>query len=295
MKNASFLIASCILLSFLIPFSVNLTKTRENPGEFMLKTENNGEMVEMSLEDYVLCVLRQEVPSYYEKEALKAQAVAIRSYALRKFTNTSHLCTDFKHCMAYLSRGDAMKKWGKDFKRFESIYKNAVEETKNQVLYYNNEIANTVFFAISSGRTENAEDVWGGKVPYLVSTESKEDLSAERLESRVEFDLNEFREKLGVSFVNVTSVERTESGMVKTMTISDKTFKGNEIRSLFSLRSANFEIEVTDKVIFKVKGYGHGVGMSQNGANECAKKGMNYKDILFKYYKGTRLVDLFEK
>ncbi len=302
LKNEGFYVATCILMSIIIPFTAFLLKKESKKTEYItinvLDSENN-KIKKMKLEDYILGVLRQEVPASYEKEALKAQAVAIRSYTLRKKETKAHenadVCTSFVHCMAYMSEADAMKKWGKKFNELNSIYKNAVKETKNQVLKYNEEIANTVFFAISSGKTENSADVWGGNVPYLISVDSNEDKNATGFESVKEVTINEFKEKLGVGRTVVNSTERSEGGAVKNITVDGKEFKGSEIRSVFSLRSANFEIEIKDKITFKVKGYGHGVGMSQNGANECAKKGMNYKEILYKYYNGTTLIDLFSK
>ena len=300
LKNAGFCILSCILLSILIPFAVVLFKPKPPETEVLtIKVEDEGKVYEMDFEEYVLCVLRKEVPASYEREALKAQAVAIRSYALRKIKSGAHenadVCTSFAHCMAYLSHQGAKEKWGDKFEEINNKYEKAVKETKNQVLEYGGEVANTVFFAISSGRTENAFDVWGGNVPYLVSVDSSEDINSNGFESNVEVSENEFKEKLGIEKISVGSIERGEGGGVKNICISGKIFKGSEIRMLFSLRSANFEIETGDNIVFKVKGYGHGVGMSQNGANECAKKGMKYEEILCKYYTGTNLVDLFKK
>ncbi len=300
LKNASFYIISCILLSLFIPFAVFWMRN-EPPvdKDYIIKVEDVqlNRVYEMSLEDYVLCVLRQEVPASFEKEALKSQAVAIRSYALRKIKSGTHenadVCTSYAHCMAYLSEQNAKEKWGEKFNRFNDKYKQAVNETKNQVLEYDGEVANTVFFAISSGRTENAADVWGGNVPYLISVDSSEDINADGFKSVVEVSQNEFKKTLDIDEIKTGEISRGEGGTVKNIFISGKNFKGSEIRKLFSLRSSNFEINVSDSVKFTVKGYGHGVGMSQNGANECAKKGMKYDEILFKYYTGTKLVDLF--
>ncbi len=300
LKNASFCVVSCILLTILIPFFVFLSKDKPPAKEEItleIYDETLNEVYEMGLEDYVLCVIRKEVPSGYHAEALKAQAVAIRSYALKKAGNNSHnnadLCTSFSCCMAFLSDKEAEEKWGDDFEKINSIYKKAVAETKGQILKYEGEIANTVFFAISSGKTENSKDVWGGEVPYLVSVDSSEDLTAEGFESVLEITEEEFKNKLNVENGLVGEIERSEGGSVRKIKIGGKSFSGSEIRKIFGLRSANFEIERANSIKFKVKGYGHGVGMSQNGANECAKKGMAYEEILYKYYQGTLLVDLF--
>ena len=301
MKNAGFFILSCILLSILIPLCVVFTKNKPEQEEkniIKLEKEDNS-IVEIPLEEYVLCVLRKEVPALYEEEALKAQAVAVRSYALRKIESNAHeegdLCTLFSHCMAYMDEEDAKEKWGENFDEYNEKMKKAVSDTKNKVLIHENQIANTVFFAVSSGRTESAVDVWGGKVPYLVSVDSSEDINAKGFESEVKVPAEEFKSKLQLESVKIESVTRTEGGSVKKIRISGRDFDGKAIRSLFGLRSANFEISSGEEIVFKVKGYGHGVGMSQNGANECAKKGMNFEEILAKYYPGTQLVDLFEK
>ena len=300
-KNAGFFILSCILLSILIPLCVVITKNKpEREERIIIKLEKeDNSIVEIPLEEYVLCVLRREVPALYEEEALKAQAVAIRSYALRKTESNTHekgdLCTLFSHCMAYMDEEEAKEKWGEKFYEYNEKMKKAVSDTQNKVLFYENQIANTVFFALSSGRTEDAADVWGGKVPYLVSVDSIEDVNAKGFESEVKVSAAEFKNKLKLESVNIESVTRTEGGSVKKIRISGKDFEGKDIRSIFGLRSANFEISSGEEIVFKVKGYGHGVGMSQNGANENAKNGMNFEEILAKYYPGTQLVDLFEK
>lgn len=282
-----------ILIIYIIPLSTLITKKEKKifKGETIAVFDADTEEVfSVPLEEYVLKVLSKEMPASFEKEALKAQAVAIRTYTLKKkqTKNEKHpkatVCTDSNHCMAYLK--DEINK------EYREKLESAVKETEGQVLMFENEYASTVFHAISSGKTENSQDIWGGQVPYLVSVESTEDKNVKDYETKVTVSYNDLITKLGAKDFEkvIGKEERTESGTVKTITLCEKEFTGAKIRELFNLRSSNFKIEEKDgEYVFTVYGYGHGVGMSQYGANSYAKMGYSYEEILEHYYPGTIL------
>ncbi len=282
-----------ILLIYIIPLSTLITKKEKkifNGETISVYDTDTDEVLKVSLEEYVLKALSKEMPASFEKEALKAQAVAIRTYTLKKkqTKNEKHenavVCTDSNHCMAYMKEEIEEK--------YREKLEGAVLETSGQVLMFDKEYASTVFHAISSGRTENSEDIWGGEVPYLVSVESLDDIKVKGYETKVTVSYNEFINKLGAKdFEKVIGEEqRTEAGAVKTITLCEKEYTGAKVRELFNLRSSNFKIEEDDgNYIFTVYGYGHGVGMSQHGANNYAKAGYTYEEILNHYYPGTIL------
>ena len=282
-----------ILIIYIIPLSTLITKKEKKifKGETIAVFDADTEEVfSVPLEEYVLKVLSKEMPASFGKEALKAQAVAIRTYTLKKkqTKNEKHpkatVCTDSNHCMAYLK--DEINK------EYREKLESAVKETEGQVLMFENEYASTVFHAISSGKTENSQDIWGGQVPYLVSVESTEDKNVKDYETKVTVSYNDLITKLGAKDFEkvIGKEERTESGTIKTITLCEKEFTGAKIRELFNLRSSNFKIEEKDgEYVFTVYGYGHGVGMSQYGANSYAKMGYSYEEILEHYYPGTIL------
>ena len=259
----------------------------------------------MDFEEYILCVLMAEMPASFEKEALKAQSVAARTYTLEKSMANKNIpdhkgadiCTDSTHCQAYISKDDAKKKWGKDYNKYLKKCTEAVNETEGLVAMYNNEPIKAVFHAFASGKTENASDVWGADVGYLKSVDSPGDSTAPKFETEKEVTVEEFKEiissdqKVDFSDNIIGKTTYTVGGAVDKIKIGNKEFKGTKIRQLFSLRSACFTVTThEDKIVFNVKGYGHGVGMSQYGANYYAKEGLGFKEILKKYYSGIEIV-----
>ena len=288
MKNASFSIILCILLSVFMFLTYPFPDKEERDEKITVYDNERKEVVEMELEEYVWRALANEMPALFHIEALKAQAVAIRSYTLSKTPSDAHngalVCTDYKHCAAYLKDEKSIDE------KYIKLYKKAANDTKGEILLYENKPANAVFHAMSSGRTENASDVWGKSVPYLVSVDSASDKSEEGFETIVSFNADVLQKKLGVASSDIGEIVSSEAGGVKTIEIGGKSFKGSEIRTLLNLRSCAFKAENKQGIItFTVHGYGHGVGMSQRGANACAQAGMGYKDILLKYYKGVSL------
>ncbi len=283
------------------------TNTEETVSVYLSDT---GNVVDLDLQEYLCGVLRGEMPPTYEVEALKAQAVAAYTYLVyQKENNYSHkkeahsgavICTDPSHCKAYLSEEDARDRWGDLwYEKYDHKIKSAVAETLYQAVVYDGEVINAVFFSISSGITEDAESVWGYEIPYLVSVNSDFDSEASGYTSSLSVSIDQYKKILadffGCDFSSgdptPSNINRSSAGGIITVTVGGKTLTGTQFRMAFGLRSSNIIIDFGDtEVLFTVKGYGHGVGMSQYGANQLAKQGYTYDEILKYYYFGTEIV-----
>ena len=265
---------------------------------------------DVNLEEYLIGVVAGEMPATFETEALKAQAVAARTYIINrekanneeslKLHKGAAICTDPTHCKAYVSLEKTKENWKEQWEANYNKIKKSVDDTKGIIITYNDEPISAVFHSTSSGKTENSEDVWGGSVPYLKSVDSEGEELSPRYTSTVEVTITDFQNKLkqkksDIQFSQekekwVEGIENAESGGVKTIKIGGQTFKGTEIRELFGLRSTHFTLGFqNDKIVFHVTGNGHGVGMSQYGANYAASQGAGYEEILKKYYQGVVL------
>ena len=259
-----------------------------------VKRVATGEYLTLPLEEYVACVVASEMYGQFEMEALKAQAVAARTYGLAR---VGDLC-DTVHCQAFATEEELREKQGDEWMdKYWGKFLEAAVETQGEVVYYDDELASYLMFHSSSGgRTENSEEVFPYMVPYLRSVKSpyEDDASHKQETQTVSIDsfvraVNGLNRK-PIKETDVQKMEitaRTTGGRVKTIQIGNNEFTGGEIRDLFGLASANFTYNIEDyHVIFTTTGFGHGVGMSQYGANGMAKKGYNYKQILKHYYTG---------
>lgn len=274
-------------------------------SEYKIKLLCGDEVIELSAFDYIVGVVAAEVPVAFMPEALKAQAVAARTYLQRALSGTSKhdnadICSSPDCCQAYKSCDELKEKWGKNYDKFIEIIKTAVEETDGEYLSFEGKPAMAVFHSSSNGQTEDSDAIWGD-YPYLVSVSSPEtekdvpnyistltlrdiDFRDTILYLKPEADMTAEADK----WIEKTDVD--QSGRVAGMTIGGVEFTGRELRELFSLRSTAFEIKHENgEFIFTVTGYGHGVGMSQYGANVMAKGGSDYREILAHYYPGTEL------
>ena len=267
---------------------------------FKILRSATGEVEEISYDDYIFGVLAAEMPASYEAEALKAQAVAAHTFALhRKATNKNKdydITDDFTIDQAFITEESAKEKWGDNADEYITKLKNAVESTKNLALTYNGEIALAVYHAISFGKTEDCKNVWGGNYPYLVSVSSAGDKLSPNYKSTKSVTLEEIKtafKELNLSntpadyFKNII---KTEAGGIKSVTLCGNQVSGGEIRKQLDLRSNCFEVAYKDGAFqFTVYGYGHGVGMSQTGANYMAQQGADFKEILCHYYTGCKI------
>lgn len=313
-----------IMLPLLIVRGCSYQKEEIPPKKVIISVEKiliynhmSNTVMEMSAEEYLKGVVAAEMPADFNLEALKAQAVAARTFTYGKLKGiypskiANHdgvpICTDHTHCQAWISKEAAMAKWGifRAMLNWKKIEK-AVLETKDIVIVYNNEIINSVYHANSGGKTENCEDVWTGKgVPYLRSVVSNGEESAKGFKVSTTFTINNFitliKEKypdLELSKKNILSnikvEEYSEGGRIARIKVGNVSIGGTEFRSIFKLRSANFKIEANGKEAINIitTGYGHGVGMSQCGADYLARRGGTYEEILKYYYTGIELINI---
>jgi len=254
--------------------------------------ENNN--YELKLNDYVINVLACEMPASFNIEALKAGAVAIRTFYLyKKNTNPYYIASSSDQC--YINEDKMRIKWNDTYDKYYNIIKTAVDETKDEVIYYNGNLIESFYFSMSNGYTENLENVFNEARPYLVSVESLWDKNVNNFEKSVEITKEDFFNKLGLEINDTINFEidsRTSSNRIEKIKINGKIFKGTEFRKLLGIRSTDFDITIDNNILITTRGYGHGVGLSQYGANEMAKLGYNYKEILKHYYTGVEILKL---
>ncbi len=261
--------------------------------EETIKVKTKEEKIEeLKIEDYLIGVLAAEMPASFETEALKAQAVASRSYAMYKIlhnnTEDYDILTDVTN-QSFITKEKMQEKWGNNYDYYLNKITNAVHDTEKEVMYYDNEIIEAFYFAMSNGATEDAQTVFQTDLPYIKATTSfwdNETLNNFEVTTTIEKD--KFCESLKLEdckSIVIDNINYSASHRINTLEINNKSFKGTEVRSLLNLRSTDFDIDIdNENVIITTKGYGHGVGMSQYGANGMAKEGYNYKEILEHYY-----------
>ncbi len=283
-----------------------------------VKLHDTGEIIAMDINDYLRGVVASEMPAAYNIEALKAQAIVARTYTYRKMLekvegSNADICDDFNHCQAFYVKEKLLSIWANrgfdDHTRIEYWDKvnEAVVSTQNQVITYNGEYIKAFFHASSPIKTENIDQIWGGiKIPYLVSVDNieYEDYSNRNSEVLVAFSNLEKQicEKIDSNFKlsdiynpkeNIKINSYTTSGRVKDIEVGNLTISAEKLRTIFGLKSTQFELCILDDgVLFKVTGYGHGIGMSQVGANYLAGNGSNCLDIIKHYYTGVEVITI---
>lgn len=266
----------------------------------------DGTVEIMSMGDYLWGVVAAEMPASFQPEALKAQTVAARTYALRKMSHTTQahpeadVCTDHTCCQAYIAPEQAAANWGGDAAGYTNKIEAAVAQTDGMAALYDGQLIDAVFFSSAAGKTVDAVEVWGSSVPYLTGVDSPEGDEVPNYRSTVELSADDFKAKFLEAYPQADlsgapsgwfgAPQRSSSGTVSSMTVGGVTVRGTELRSLFGLRSASFTVSVEgETIVFSVTGYGHGVGMSQYGANALAKEGRTYEEILKWYYTGIQV------
>lgn len=271
-----------------------------NNNETLIKVKqtNKNKIIEIDIEDYVRGVLAGEMPISFELEALKAQAVAARTYGLRRISsNNKYDVVDTVMNQVYKDDETLKQTWGNNYDTYMDKIKKAVEETKGEYVDYNGTYADTLFFSTSVGNTENSEEIFGTKISYLqsVSSEWDEEVSPVYEEKNI-FTRENFCKKLNLndcSKIYVNVLEETSTGRIKKIEINNKIFTGTEVAYYLGVRSNYFYIYIeNNNVVVKTKGFGHGVGMSQYGAEGMANNGYTYKEILEHYYQGTTIKNL---
>ena len=268
--------------------------------------QEDGSVAELTMDEYLFGVVAAEMPAAFEEEALKAQACAARTYTAEKQDTAvqahpeADVCTDISCCQAYVTREAAEKRWGVSAETYGEKIETAVRETDGLGVLYQDEPIQAVFFSSAPGHTVDAEEVWGTSVDYLKSVESPEGEEVPNYHSQVVFSPEQVRDAVLTAYpgadlsgdpsgwfgVPVTN----EGGTVSSILVGGVTLTGGQVRTLFSLRSACFTVEWDGaQFTFSVTGYGHGVGMSQYGANAMAKAGSTFEKILTWYYTGTQV------
>lgn len=274
----------------------------------LLRVWDGEQVVEMTMAEYLPGVVRGEMPATFQQQALDAQAVAERTfiyYHMASGRKAEHpdadVCMDYRCCNAYTSAQDAAEKWGENAAEYEAKVRQAVLDTDGQVILYDGQPILAAFHSSSAGVTANSGDVWVSTLPYLHSVASPEgETSVPNYYSVKAVLAAEFQQTFlaahpEASFAGgpetwVTDPTENASGRVETVVIGGVTVEGTEVRSLYGLRSACFTAEATaDEVTFHVTGFGHGVGMSQYGANLLAAEGKSWQDILHWYYTGVTI------
>ncbi len=262
-----------------------------------VKREKTGEILELYFEDYIVGVLSGEMPANFEIEALKAQAVAARSYALKKMMSNKAEAYDVVDTVAnqvYLDEGELKEKWKENYAKNLNKIKKAVLETKGEYISYHGEVIEAFFFSTSTGKTENSEEVFSSARPYLKSVDSLWDAEVSPVfQVENELSLSDFYTKLSLPYQEKLSIEitkQTSTGRIKKLKINGQEREASEVYQKLNLRSTFFTItQVGSNVHITTKGYGHGVGMSQYGAQGMAKKGYHYQDIIKHYYQGVEI------
>lgn len=272
-------------------------KSIDTDGEIAVLRVSSGKVENVGITDYVIGCVACEMPTSYNPEALKAQAVVSLTYALyqRSSGGESDISDDPSVHQAYATYDELKEKWGDSYDENIAVIQKAVKAVSGEYLTYKGELVKPSYFALSSGITNSAEDVWGSKVEWLISVSSDGDKLSPSVKSVFEYTESELidllKDECTLDKISIGKIVKAESGYVKSIKISSHEFSGENLRQLLSLRSGNFTIEKSDDVyVFTCMGYGHGVGMSQNGANYMAKQGSDYKEILSHYYPGTQIM-----
>lgn len=321
-KLTVFVITFFLFMSFLIPSIVVLPFSSKEPNEKMDHSESlkvtkqtksdkeayvsvlrtgYNKVENLPLEEYVVGVVASEMPADFEEEALKAQALTARTYIVGELTKNknemlpkgANVTDTIKH-QVYKNKEELKKIWGKDYDWKIKRVTKAVKATEGEVLIHNNKPITAAFFSTSNGFTENSSDYWEDEVPYLKSVESPWDKKSPKFTDQKTIPISEFEKKLGVNLDNSkdvgTIISRTAGKRISKVNINGKEFSGREIREKLDLRSSDFSwVRKGDKIVISTKGYGHGVGMSQYGANGMAQEGKTYKDIVHHYYDSVEI------
>jgi len=255
-----------------------------------------GIIERIPIEEYIVGVVAGEMPVTFSEEALKAQSVASRSYLMYRMQNTKNKDYDVVDTVSnqvYLDELTLKENWKDKYTENINKIKRAVLDTSGEYLAYDNKVIDAMFFSTSTGYTENSEEVFVSELPYLRSVSSTWDTISPAYEDNKQFTYKEFYDLLDLEYaenLNVEIIETTSTGRVKKLKINNKEFNAKDITSKLSLRSTYFEIQnSSDYITIYTKGFGHGVGMSQYGAEGMAQSGYNYKDILTHYYSGVEI------
>lgn len=324
LSTFTFLIFTIIILPSLIVRGLDMGAPVRTPSEeetvgIVIKVyqAGTGELVDMNLEDYIVGVVAAEMPAEFAEEALKAQAVAARTFVMRRLKiyggqgceehPGADICTDPSHCQGWLSPEEQQQKWGLvNYPRLREKLAGAVDVTSGLVITYEGELIDAPYHSTCGGRTEDAVQVWGQEIPYLVGVACPYDFASPRYQEEVSYPLTEVAARLGVQValpaagglgagLDMAILEKSGTGRILELQAGGKQFTGTEAREKLDLKSTNFQWRLEgENLIFKTIGYGHGVGLCQYGANGMAQAGHTFREILQHYYSGVDIENLNE-
>lgn len=265
-----------------------MQKNKQNVDKYQINVEISDKLLTIDIEEYIIGVVAGEMPALFEEEALKAQAVAARTYLINHL-QTENSIKNTTDDQVYLTKAEMKDKWEEDYDKYYNKIKQAVTATKDLIMYYQNEPIKAYYFSTSNGYTASSISVFNEQKEYLTSVESPFDKDNSHT---IEISKQDFCNKLDISCneISITNIKKDNSNRISKITINKKEYKGTQIRKLLSLRSTDFTINIKDTTIeITTKGYGHGVGMSQYGANNMAKLGYTYEEILKYYYQDIKI------
>lgn len=265
-----------------------MQKNKQNVDKYQINVETTEDLLTIDIEEYIVGVVAGEMPALFHEEALKAQAIASRTYLINHL-QTNKTISNTTDDQVYLTKEEMQLKWGNDYNEYYNKIKKAVTATKDLIMYYNNEPIKAYYFSTSNGYTASSISVFNEQSDYLTSVKSPFDQDNS---NTIEISKQDFCNKLDISCnkISITNIIKDNSNRVSKITINNKEYKGTEIRKLLYLRSTDFTFNIKENNIeITTKGYGHGVGMSQYGANNMAKQGYTYKEILKYYYKDIKI------
>jgi len=306
-----------LLLATALLFSLPYFLSRQAPAKFgsgvstiRVYLHEENKIKKIQLEDYLVGVVAAEMPAEFPLDALKAQAVAARTHAVKRMgtggvANPLHpgadLCDDHRHGQAWLSREELKERWGTlSYYNYFYKVKTAVDETRGELLTYQGQLIDPAYHAACGGKTENSEDVWKFQIPYLRSVTCPYEDDPKSVQA-VSISLEQVDQALGTTLAavpvsgkksagEIKVLERTASGRPKILIVDGQQFSAVAVRDLLGLRSTNFTWKLQDSSLaFTTTGYGHGVGMCQYGAKGMAEHGYNYHTILGHYYSGVEV------
>ena len=291
-----------IIIILILPFILEKNKSKiiklvHNEKTIRVLRSKTQTIEKVPFEEYVVGVLAGEMPIYFEEEALKAQAVASRSYALKRIEynkNQNYDVVDSTNNQVYLDNDYLKKAWGTNYTKNINKIRKAVNATSCEYLDYNGTIVDALFFSTSTGKTESVAEVFNISLPYLKSVSSTWDEKVSPVfNDYYTFTLDNFYQRLGIEYdenLKIEILNSTSAGRIKKIKINNVEFTGNQISTIFKLRSTSFTINKEgNKINITTTGYGHGVGMSQYGAQGMANEGYKYDEILKHYYSGVKI------
>lgn len=285
------LLTSIYIISFLKQ-ETNFIMPKNNVIDYdynFVDIDYNDQHLKITLQDYIIGVVAAEMPASFHEEALKAQSIASRTYLINTMSTTPVDTTT--NNQVYIDKQTMKEKWGTDFETYYNKISKCVKDTKREIITYNNQPIKAFYHSMSNGYTDSSINVFNEQYDYLNITESYEENTTRTITLSKQY----FCTKLNIdcSNITITNIEKDKSNRIKTITINNKLYNGTTLRNLLSLRSTDFTINILDDLVeITTNGYGHGVGMSQYGANHMANDNKTYKEILLHYYQNTEITNI---